>query len=163
MSRSFGLSMSVAVLLSVAVLGCRQNAPVPVTPGSASKSLYDRLGGENAIKQVVDDLVARAAADPRVNFVRTGHPRTWDPNADDNMKDLKTHLVQFICKATGGPQQYEGESMKKAHEHMEITQDEWNAFADDLKATLNHFAVGQQEQGELLAIVASTHDDIVNQ
>jgi hypothetical protein len=38
------------------------------------KSLYDRIGGEAALTKVVDDFVAKAAANPKVNFTRNG---TW--------------------------------------------------------------------------------------
>jgi hemoglobin len=58
-----------------------------------NKSLYERLGGEAALKGVVDDVVARAAADTRINakFGKTDIPR------------LKFHLVKQLCAVTGGP------------------------------------------------------------
>src|SRR3954466_16138281 len=40
---------------------------MPVVPGAKDKTLYERLGGEAAIRAVTDDLVARLAADPKVN------------------------------------------------------------------------------------------------
>ena len=125
------------------------------------KSLYERLGGEPAIRAVVDDLTARAAADPRVNFVRKGHPNTWDPSADDNMRHFKEHLVQFISMATGGPSKYEGKPIRDVHSGMEISEAEWTAFAEDLKATLNKLNVPEPEQAELFKIIGTTHGDVV--
>jgi hemoglobin len=57
------------------------------------ESLYDRLGGKDAIVAVVDAFVGRAAGDARINskFARTDVPR------------LKAMLVDQICQATGGP------------------------------------------------------------
>ena len=47
------------------------------------KSLYDRLGGEPAIKAVVDEFVARGASDPKVNFTREGHPNHWNATPEN--------------------------------------------------------------------------------
>ena len=127
---------------------------------ASSAPLYDRLGGEPAIKQVVDDFVARAAEDPRVNFFRKGQPREWKPS-ETEIATLKTRLIQFIGKATGGPQKYEGKDMKTVHAGMKITNDEFNALAADLAASLNKLNVPAREQAELLGIVETTRKDIV--
>lgn len=125
-----------------------------------AKTLYERLGGEAAIKAVVDDFVARAAGNPKVNFTRKGTPVEWDATPE-NVEKLKKHLVQLIGMVTGGPQKYEGRSMKAAHQGMRITNAEFDALAGDLKATLDKFNVPKQEQQELFKIIGSTRDDIV--
>lgn len=58
-----------------------------------ASSLYERLGGGGAISAVVEDFVARCAADDRINgkFARTDIPR------------LKKMLVDQVTEATGGP------------------------------------------------------------
>jgi hemoglobin len=124
------------------------------------KTLYERLGGEPAIKAVVDDFVARAAGDPKVNFTRKGTAAEWEASAE-KVAVLKKHLVQFVSMVTGGPKKYEGRDMKAVHKGMMITDAEFNALAADLKATLDKFKVPEKEQKELLAIVGSTRDAIV--
>jgi len=127
---------------------------------SSATSLHDRLGGEPAIKAVVDDFVARAADNPKVNFFRRGQPREWKPSEAD-VATFKTRLTQFIGMATGGSQKYEGKDMKTVHAGMKITNDEFNALAADLAASLNKLNVPAKEQAELLAIVETTRKDIV--
>jgi hemoglobin len=148
------LTLSAFAGTLVFVAGCGSNPP------PSDKSLYDRLGGDPAIVAVVDDFVGRAAADPAVNFTRKGHPNSWDATPD-NVAKLKKHLVQFIEQNTGGPQKYEGRDMLAVHTGMGITEAEWGAFVGDLKATLAKFNVPDKEQGELINIVATTHDAIV--
>lgn len=131
-----------------------------MTAAPAVASLYDRLGGEPAVTAVVDEFVNLAAADPAVNFVRVGKKRTWDPTPE-NVEKLKKHLTQFVCSVAGGPQTYEGQDMKTAHQDMEITDAEFNAIAVDLVAALAKFNVPQQEQNELLAAVETTRGSIV--
>jgi hemoglobin len=119
------------------------------------KSLYERLGGEPAIAAVVDDLTSRAAANPKVNFLRGGKFASID------VPLFKKHLVNMVAAATGGPQKYTGRDMKTTHKGMGISDAEFDALAEDLVASLDKFKVPAREKGELLKIVASTRADIV--
>ena len=51
--------------------------------------------------------------------------------------------------------------MRDSHAHLAITEQEWQAFIDDLKQTLDKFNVPPAAQAELVAIVNSTKQDIV--
>lgn len=133
---------------------------VGAMPAATEKSLYERLGGEVAIKAVIDDFVARAAADPKVNFTRKGTDKEWKPTPE-NVEHLKKELVDLVGMLSGGPQKYTGRTMKEVHAGMKISQAEFDALAGDLKATLDKFKVPAREQGELLKAVAGTAPDIV--
>jgi len=126
----------------------------------ADAPLYERLGGDRTITAVVDDFVANAAKNPKVNFTRAGTPRQWQPT-DANVARLKQRLVEFISSATGGPHRYTGRPMKEAHAGMKITNAEFDAAAGDLIASLDKFKVPQKEKDELIAIVATTRKDVV--
>src|SRR5579864_4761617 len=119
--------------------------------GTMEPSLYDRLGGLDAITAVVGSFRDRVAADDRINlkFARTDLGR------------LTKMLIDQVCEATGGPCQYTGRSMKEAHASMRVTTGEFNALVEDLVATLNHFKVGKAEQDELLAILGPLKSEIV--
>ncbi len=114
-------------------------------------SLFERLGGLDAITAVVDSFVARCAADDRINgkFVRTDIPR------------LKKILVDQVCEAAGGPCTYTGRSMRETHDGMAVTDGEFAALVEDLVATLNEFNVPEAEQQELLGVLGPMRDDIV--
>jgi hemoglobin len=147
-------------LVSSPRVDSRPATPRAVARPGATKSLYDRLGGEKAITAVVNDFVGRAATDERVNFFRKGTDREWKPS-EKEVAMLKTHLVNLIGMLTGGPQKYSGRDMKTSHAGMKITDAEFDALAGDLKTSLAHFKVPAKEQDELLAIVGSTRGDIV--
>jgi hemoglobin len=114
-------------------------------------SLFDRLGGSPAITAVIDDFVARCAADARISgkFARTDIPR------------LKSMLVDQVTMATGGPATYRGRSMQETHDGMGVTAGEFDALVGDLVATLDAFSVPKAEQGELLGILGPLRGDIV--
>ena len=114
-------------------------------------TLFERLGGHEAIGAVVEDFVARCAADDRINakFARTDIPR------------LKQMLKDQICMATGGPCTYAGRSMRETHDGMGVTAGEFDALVEDLVATLDQFGVPKAEQEELLGILGPLRSDIV--
>ena len=51
--------------------------------------------------------------------------------------------------------------LKEAHQHLKISETEWQALANDFKASLDKFKIPEGEQKELFAIVAGTKKDIV--
>lgn len=114
-------------------------------------SLYERLGGLDAIESVVESFVGRCASDDRINqrFERTDIPR------------LKKMLVDQVCEATGGPCTYGGRDMKETHDGMGVTAGEFDALVEDLVATLDEFNVPEAERQELLGALAPMRDDIV--
>jgi len=114
-------------------------------------SLYERLGGLEAITSVVDSFVVRCAGDDRINrkFERTDIPR------------LKKMLVDQVCEATGGPCTYTGRDMQQTHESMAVTAGEFDALVEDLVLTLGEFDVPRAEQQELLGLLAPMRGDIV--
>jgi hemoglobin len=140
-----------AVLMAVVAICLAACASAPPEP-----TLYQRLGGREAIKGVVDDFVANIVADPRVNSRFKG----LQPAA---VAKLQTNLADQICDATGGPCAYLGREMKVAHGGMGITDAEWSATVEDLVKSLNKFKVGAKEQQELLAILGPMKKDIVGQ
>jgi hemoglobin len=114
-------------------------------------SLYERLGGKDAIAAVVDDFTAKCANDERINkkFARTDIPR------------LKKMLVDQVCEATGGPCTYTGRDMKETHRDMSVTAGEFDALVEDLVASLDSFNVPKTEQEELLSLLGPMRGDIV--
>jgi len=115
------------------------------------RSLYDRLGGTDAITAVVRAVVDRQLKDDRLNrkFARTNRDR------------LIKEFVDQICQATGGPCKYTGRNMTETHHNMGVTNGEFQAFVEDVVAVLNDFKVGATEQDELLNILAPLREEIV--
>jgi hemoglobin len=116
-----------------------------------TKSLYDRLGGLDAISAVTESWVARVGGDDRANgkFVRTDIPR------------LKKEVIDQLCEATGGPCTYTGRSMQETHDGMKVTAGEFDVVMQHLDATLDELKVPKEEQVELVALIMPMRGDIV--
>ena len=128
-------------------------------------TLYDRLGGVNAISAVVDEFIGRVAVNPDM-------VRTFKPLLDDVAKNgassarlaiLRNNLIDQVGEASGGPQKYKGKDMVTAHKGMMITEKEFNSLAGDLSGALDKFNVPATEKGELLSVIGSLKPSIVGQ
>ena len=137
-----------AFLVALALVAATVSAGAATTE---KKSLFDRLGGKDAITAVVDDFVANVAADKRIN--------SFFAHAD--IPHLKSELVDQLCAGTGGPCQYTGKDMKTAHAGMGVGSKDFNALVQDLGKSLKKFKVPAKEQKELVAILAPMKKDIV--
>lgn len=140
----------VGALCLLGLLNVSAQAQHSISHAVQQKSLYERLGGLDAIK-AVGEFAARVLADERVNkkFAKTDAPR------------LTLHLVEQVCAATGGPCQYTGNNMKKAHKNMKVTAGEFDALVEDLVKALDKFNVPEAEKQELLGALAPMKADIV--
>jgi hemoglobin len=116
-----------------------------------TKSLYDRLGGGDAINALTESWVARVGGDDRANgkFVRTDIPRLMKEVADQ------------LCEVTGGPCVYTGRSMLDTHAGMKTTAGEFDVVMQHLGAALDELRVPKTEQDELVELLRPMRADIV--
>ena len=117
-------------------------------------TLYERLGGYDAISAVASDLLSRLQADLQLG-------RFWEHRGEDGVKREKQLLIDFLCSSAGGPLYYTGRDMKTTHKGMKISESDWSAFLRHLNATLDVFQVPQGERDEVVAFVQSTKSEIV--
>ena len=118
------------------------------------KSLYDRLGGYNAVALVVDDFIVRLVTDKQFDKFFVGH-------STDSKKHIRQHILDQFCAATGGPCVYTGRDMKMSHSGLGITNADWDAAAKHLVASLDKYKVPEKEKSEVLAFVTTLKKDIV--
>ena len=119
------------------------------------KSLYERVGGYNALAAVVDDFFGRLVSDKQFEKFFAGH-------SIDSKKRIRQHILDQFCAATGGPCVYTGRDMKTTHSGLGITNADWDAAAKHLAASLDKFKVPEKEKGEILAFVTTLKNDIVD-
>jgi len=117
-------------------------------------TLYQRLGGYDAIAAVCADLLPRLQADGQLG-------RFWQHRSEDGIKREYQLLVDFLCNAAGGPMYYTGRDMKLSHKGMRISAGDWDAFMGHLDATLDKFALPAAERADVVGFIESTRADMV--
>ena len=120
----------------------------------STKSLYERLGGYDAIVAVSGNLLPRLMSDSRLK-------RFWEHRGADGIAREKQLLIDFLCANSGGPMYYTGRDMKLSHTGMKISEADWTAFMGHVNATLDVFKLPPTERGEVVGFVQSLKKDIV--
>lgn len=124
------------------------------TAGAQEKSLYQRLGGYDAIAAVTDEFIGRLASDEQEKRFFIGF------STDSKMR-IRQLIVDLICKSTGGPCVYSGRDMKTAHAGAGITKSDWDRTLKIFGEVLNKFKVPDKEQQEIAALLTPLEKDIV--
>ncbi len=115
-------------------------------------SVYEKIGGEAAVDAAVDIFYRKVLMDERIS--------EFFDTVDMDAQHAKQKA--FLTMAFGGPNKYTGKDMREAHKHMKLTEDHFNAVAENLVATLNELSVPQEYIDEIVGIAVSVKDDVLN-
>lgn len=118
-------------------------------------TLYEKIGGKDAIDAAVDLFYQKVLADDRIKhfFSQT------------DMEKQANHQKKFLTFAFGGPAEYLGRTMKAAHqrlvEEMGLNDEHFDAVLENLGNTLVELGVGEELINEAAAIAESTRNDVL--
>ena len=139
------------VLIALLYLPAFSQTPSQQEP---ARTLYQRLGGYDAIAAVGDEFLTRLKQDKELS-------RFFQGVSEDSQRRIRQLAVDQLCAATGGPCLYIGRSMKESHKGLGITKAQWDAAVKHLGGALDKFKVGDKEKADLLAALEPLESDIV--
>lgn len=142
--RRTSLSLKALFLLAAwSLAGC--------TSPQSAPSLYEQLGGAQAVDAIAYGLIVRIAKDERV----------VDRFRNVNIGRFKSGLATYICSVSDGPCDYTGDSMRAVHAGHQYTDTEFNAIVELLIEAMEAQGVPVAAQNRLLARLAPDYGDIV--
>jgi hemoglobin len=115
-------------------------------------SVYEQIGGREALVAVVDDFYERVLADAELAVFFTG----------TNLPRLKGMQVEFFATALGGPGEYRGRSMKDVHRGRGIGQHHFDLVAKYLTDSLLAAGVPEETTQTVIGAIAPLSGDIVS-
>jgi hemoglobin len=119
-----------------------------------SNTIFDRIGGENAVDAAVDIFYRKVLRDP-----------ITAPFFDSvDMDSQRTKQKAFLTMAFGGPHRYSGKDLRAAHAPLVakgLNDAHFNAVAGHLQATLRELDVPADLIGEVMAVAGSTRADVL--
>tara|TARA_Y100000590_G_scaffold171020_1_gene195660 strand:+ start:882 stop:1253 length:372 start_codon:yes stop_codon:yes gene_type:complete len=119
-----------------------------------SKSLYEEIGGEEAIVAAVDLFYQKVIADEELAPFFNGL----------SMNQQSSKMVGFMAWAFGGPSEYKGRDLTSAHSHLikekGLHAGHFDKVADHLKLTLAELGLSDDLINQSLAIVGSTKSQV---
>lgn len=118
-------------------------------------SLYERIGGESAMRAAVIKMYDKILSD--------GELAPFFENIDVNV--LRNSQTAFVTFAFGGPNHYTGKTMRSAHANSVkngLNDRHFDLVAGHLKAAMEELGVSADLIAEALAIVETTRSDVLN-
>jgi hemoglobin len=119
-------------------------------------SVFEKLGGDEAVSVAVDLFYGKVLADERIKHFFTGV----------DMSQQKAHMKRFMKYAFGGSTNYSGKSLRDAHKHlveeMDLSDKHFDAVLENLGSTLKDIGVDDALIAEAAQIVESTRSDVLN-
>jgi hemoglobin len=113
-------------------------------------TIYEQIGGGEALETVVEDFYGRVLADAELAGFFTG----------TNMSRLKGKQVEFFAAALGGPDAYTGAPMRQVHQGRGITPHHFTLVAGHLGESLAAAGVPADITDQIIAAIAPLADDI---
>lgn len=120
-----------------------------------SNTLYERIGGKEAVSAAVDRFYDIMLADERVKRFFT----------DTNMDKQRQHQKNFVTLALGGPNSYDGRDMREGHRHLVeklgLNDSHFDATVENLVTALRDLNVPEDIIGEVGAVLETTRNDVL--
>ncbi len=115
-----------------------------------SASAFDRIGGEPALRAIIDEFVDRMFDDVMIGFFFRRASR-------ERIKEME---YQHAAEHLGGPVRYGGRPLREAHAPHRIMGGQFARRAKILSDVLGAHGVPEDVREEWLAHVESLRDDI---
>jgi hemoglobin len=116
-----------------------------------AKPLYERLGGRAGLEPVVRDIIELHFTEEITKPLCKGVDK----------EKLIGHVVDWLGRAAGGPEQYKGRDMVSAHAHLHMTDVHFMAAGEQILRVLSKYGVPEPEQQEILCAIVAHHDDVI--
>jgi hemoglobin len=117
-------------------------------------SLYEQIGGEKAMDEAVDIFYRKVLSDDRISRFFEG--------VDMDRQAAKQKA--FLTMVFGGPNNYTGKDMRRAHAHLVaqgLNDSHFNAVVENLGETLRELGVGDAQIAEVAKIAESARNDVL--
>ena len=122
------------------------------------RTLYERLGGVDAIALVVDRFSDQIVTNPKLNV----NPALKEYNEKGNLPSLKFMRTLWICATTGGPFYYTGRELGEAHKDLYIASEEFDEVGAEIGRALDYFNVPEPEKQEVLGAIVARKTEVIN-
>ena len=117
----------------------------------SEQTLYDRLGGHDGIRAVVDDFYDRLVADEEIGPFFEG----------SDIELLRRTQTDFLCEAAGGPETYDAAPIREAHLHVPFTPEHIQRAVELLEESLDAFDVPEEDAQKVVNAVAAYEADLL--
>ncbi len=120
--------------------------------------LFNRLGGEEGISSIVEDIINTHLNNPIIK------DRFTHLNDNPEQSELfKQNVKDFLGAGTGGDITYKGKDMLTAHKGMNLSGLEFVEALSDIMIVLEKHDIDEESRKDVLHILFSFKDQVIGQ
>lgn len=116
-----------------------------------SDQLYNDVGGQEGIQNLVNAFVKRIVQDPEI----------LPYFAKSSVKHFKQGFINHLCDIVNGPCKYNGDNMIDIHTGMHINEGDFNRVVELLVQAMEDVGISYQSQNKILAKLAVFREEII--
>jgi hemoglobin len=118
----------------------------------SAQTLFEKYGGFAAVSRIVHDFYDRIRESKSL-------ARYFE---HVEMSHLIRHQIAFLCKVMGGPDNYEGRALEKAHARLDISPEAFAEVAQLLQESVQDAGVEPADVATIMGVVAAARPLIVS-
>lgn len=119
-----------------------------------NSTFYEKLGGEKAVYAAVELFYKKVLADSRINYFFEGL----------DMERQRKMMKNFLTYAFGGPNQYDGRTLRAAHAHLVkqgLNDSHFEAVIEHLYAALKERGVDENLIKNSVHVAEGAREDVL--
>ena len=112
---------------------------------------FERYGGFANVRRIVSEFYDRVLASDTLQPYFAGV----------DMRILVDHQTKFIATVMGGPAAFSDDALKRAHQRLRITRDDFHEMTEILRETLEDFDLDESDVNDVCSEVLRREPVIV--
>ena len=118
-----------------------------------SKTLFDKYGGMDTVKALVDLFYTKILKDERTAPFFKGK----------DVQRIKSHQYTFVASVLGSSNAYDGMPLRSAHSHLNITDDDYDAVVELLCDSMDELGVSEDDMETVVGKLEFLRPEVTNQ
>jgi hemoglobin len=121
------------------------------------KKLFERIGGEKRMSEIVQEWVRISLEDPRVSAALAGVAAK-----PEILSGLRKSLNEQLCEIADGPCRYKGPEFKKGHGGIRIDETQFLVLGENLFLSMERFRTPEREKNEMMGRLGEIRSEFIH-
>jgi len=117
---------------------------------ASEATLYDRIGGDQAVAQLLVSFYERVLVDPELSPFFVDLP----------IEQMRNMQQEFFAAALDGPVRYTGRPLTEVHAGMGIRPEHLRRFLEHLLATMEGMGLDEDDRYDVYSRIAMRADEV---
>jgi hemoglobin len=121
------------------------------------KKLFERIGGEKRMSEIVQEWIRINLEDRRVSGSLAGVAAKAEA-----LSSLRKSLNEQLCEIADGPCRYKGSEFRKSHGGIKIDETQFLVLGENLFQSMERFQIPEREKNEMMSRLGEIRSEFIH-